>query len=141
MIRRPPKSTRTATLFPDTTLCRSAQRRGRLRVFVDIELDDLELAGILGGDLFEDRRNHATGAAPLRPEVDQHWLCVAGGFDVLFETRVRNSRNMFTHGLVPRRKDEQENARTLRKWGGSSLTAAAQKARQTGMINLYTTGK
>src|SRR3546814_18956761 len=77
----------------------------------------------------------------LRQEVDQHWLCVAGGFDVLFETRVRNSRNMFTHGLVPRRKDEQENARTLRKWGGSSLTAAAQKARQTGMINLYTTGK
>jgi hypothetical protein len=27
------------------------------------------------------------------------------------------------------------------KWGGSSLAAAAQKARQTGMINLYTTGK
>src|SRR3546814_11455789 len=27
MIRRPPRSTRTATLFPDTTLCRSPARR------------------------------------------------------------------------------------------------------------------
>src|SRR3546814_5660281 len=27
MVRRPPRSTRTYTLFPDTTLCRSFQRR------------------------------------------------------------------------------------------------------------------
>src|SRR3546814_11940332 len=30
MIRRPPKSTRTETLFPDTTLFRSDRHRGRL---------------------------------------------------------------------------------------------------------------
>src|SRR3546814_19983702 len=38
MIRRPPRSTRTDTLFPYTTLCRSLNERRKLRVFNDQEL-------------------------------------------------------------------------------------------------------
>src|SRR3546814_5030045 len=49
MIRRPPRSTRTDTLFPYTTLFRSRLRRARhalvLRLVADLGVDDvLELA-------------------------------------------------------------------------------------------------
>ncbi len=39
-------------------------------VVVDVELDDLQLVLVLGGDLLEDRRDHLAGPAPLCPEVD-----------------------------------------------------------------------
>src|SRR6266571_525397 len=42
------------------------------RVGIDIELGDTDLLALLAGDLFEDRRDHATRAAPRRPEVDEH---------------------------------------------------------------------
>src|SRR3546814_21088877 len=42
MIRRPPRSTRTDTLFPSTTLFRSRLVHGGLRGFQIVELDDLE---------------------------------------------------------------------------------------------------
>src|SRR3546814_7674414 len=41
MIRRPPRSTRTDTLFPYTTLFRSLDRHGRARVSLRLEQGDL----------------------------------------------------------------------------------------------------
>src|SRR3546814_12052022 len=62
MIRRPPRATRTDTLFPYTTLCRSfAIRKPAVAVFT---LDDYVAAGIMTADQAEilrqavaDRRN------------------------------------------------------------------------------------
>jgi len=45
--------------------------RGGLLVLVDVELDDLQGAVALVGDLLEDRSDDAAGAAPGCPEVDQ----------------------------------------------------------------------
>ena len=45
--------------------------RRRLLVLVDVQLHDAQI-GALGGDLLEHRRDHAAGAAPGRPEVDEH---------------------------------------------------------------------
>src|SRR5687767_11043852 len=58
-------------------------RRDRIRV--DVELRDLELV-VLGGDLLEDGADHPAGAAPGRPEVDEHRL--VGLQDLLFEIRI-----------------------------------------------------
>src|SRR3546814_16906423 len=44
MIRRPPRSTRTDTLFPCTTLCRSIDIDRRLVTVVDVERRHLEAA-------------------------------------------------------------------------------------------------
>jgi hypothetical protein len=41
-------------------------------VLIDIELDDLDLAVELLGDLLERRRYLPAGAAPFGPEVDHH---------------------------------------------------------------------
>src|SRR3546814_12481124 len=49
MIRRPPRSTRTDTLFPYTTLCRSPARAGEVGVAVD-QLGDLQRRGDLPGN-------------------------------------------------------------------------------------------
>src|SRR3546814_5227019 len=48
MIRRPPRSTRTDTLFPYTTLFRSATAGGAVAVISEAAIR--ELAGIRGGD-------------------------------------------------------------------------------------------
>src|SRR3546814_16215091 len=53
MLRRPPRSTRTDTLFPYTTLFRSIDRHRRGPRYVAIE----------------DRRAHATRAVTLHPAV------------------------------------------------------------------------
>jgi hypothetical protein len=46
-----------------------------LRVFVDIDLGDGQLAVIFAGELFERGRDHAAWAAPFRPEIhnDRHF--------------------------------------------------------------------
>ena len=49
-------------------------------VLVGVDLDDLDLAGVFVGHLFEHRAQRAAGAAPGRPEVDQHGLR-SGGVD------------------------------------------------------------
>ena len=48
-----------------------AEVLGSVLVFVDVELDDLELARLLDGDLLEHWANHAARTAPLCPEIDQ----------------------------------------------------------------------
>src|SRR3546814_12510156 len=57
MIRRPPRSTRTDTLFPYTTLFRSA-------VFLDIFHE--------GGDIFLDPEQYASGIAELDIDIAEH---------------------------------------------------------------------
>src|SRR3546814_7488852 len=67
MIRRPPRSTRTDTLFPYTTLFRSAHGAGRAAVLGQQAHDreeDLRLAGARLAD-------HAEGLARLDAEGDE----------------------------------------------------------------------
>ena len=45
---------------------------GGRRVLVDIQLDDLDLAGQLAREVFEVRRNRSARAAPLGPESAEH---------------------------------------------------------------------
>src|SRR3546814_15180121 len=106
MTRRPPRSTRTATLFPYTTLFRSdgsAQRptRGILRQFRQIEYQNRTTVG-------ENRRAADAGhAADLRTDrlgdnlaiaeqaVDHHRIAAIAGTDALGqapENPVRSSR-------------------------------------------------
>src|ERR1041385_4909789 len=40
---------------------------------VDVELGDLDLAIVFGGELVQDGGDHFAGTAPFGPEVDQHW--------------------------------------------------------------------
>src|SRR3546814_380142 len=77
MIRRPPRSTRTDTLLPYTTLCR-AKRRRRLALGAALgghhvgELDD-DLAAFAGG---ESRRGHGYGQSRSGRRGEQlslHW--------------------------------------------------------------------
>src|SRR3546814_2532545 len=63
MIRRPPRSTRTDTLFPYTTLFRSDQDSGRRRLH-----DEGEALVCVGGD---DNRNRQTGLQALRLGVER----------------------------------------------------------------------
>src|SRR3546814_10280049 len=65
MVRRPPRSTRTYTLFPYTTLFRSRDpRRDEAREFLDILERLIETAKQrAGGEDREDDRHHRGGAA------------------------------------------------------------------------------
>src|SRR3546814_14504125 len=61
MIRRPPRSTRTDTLFPYTTLFRSGQRRDAVAVFGKLELLEHRIgrAAMRGRGAESDRCGHA----------------------------------------------------------------------------------
>src|SRR3546814_7787585 len=54
MIRRPPRSTRTDTLFPYTTLFRSPRRRLDMRIIAYVPIDPVLARGL--ADIVEDRR-------------------------------------------------------------------------------------
>src|SRR3546814_12314984 len=58
MIRRPPRSTRTDTLFPYTTLFRSLQRHALNKVLVVIVAGFPETADTYGKLVSNDRRTH-----------------------------------------------------------------------------------
>ena len=45
-----------------------------LGLLVGVELDELEAAGVVGLELLEDRAERLAGAAPRRPDVEQHRL-------------------------------------------------------------------
>src|SRR5206468_2002713 len=47
---------------------------GQVLVLVGVDLDDLDVAGVLIGYLFEDRTQRAARAAPGSPEVHQYRL-------------------------------------------------------------------
>src|SRR4051794_19877455 len=44
-----------------------------LRILVDVDLGDLQLAFLLVGDLLQMRSDHLAGLAPLGPEIDEDW--------------------------------------------------------------------
>src|ERR1035437_10046845 len=44
---------------------------GDVEVVVDVQLGDVQLARLLGGDLFEHRSDHFARATPFGPEVHQ----------------------------------------------------------------------
>lgn len=60
-------------------------------VLVDIDFHDVQAALVFAGDFVQDRRNHAAGAAPFSPVVDEHWgrgfedVLVEGGVGGVFD--------------------------------------------------------
>src|SRR5213076_1355244 len=50
----------------------NAESSGRDRIGINVKLGDLHFFALLVRDLFEYRSDHPTGAAPGRPEVDEH---------------------------------------------------------------------
>src|SRR5204862_387236 len=98
----------TLALGPDESLhrlalvehhqCRDAHHvvaHRRLRVVVDVELDNAQLALVLGGDLLERRRDHLARTAPLGPEIDEDGRFRAP--DRLVERVVRKIRHVGAH--------------------------------------------
>src|SRR3546814_1572477 len=81
MSRRPPRSTRTDTLFPYTTLCRSAAQSEAVHLDRQ-ERQQRRLAQQLGAILEADAAR-AGGIGVERPEVAMHQNAVA---DVLHQT-------------------------------------------------------
>src|SRR3546814_1762196 len=79
MIRRPPRSTRTDTLFPYTTLFRSAHRH-LVRRFRARDAGVIDLATVDGRDL---ARQHAAGAGDpgRRPQRDRNEEDTGTAFD------------------------------------------------------------
>src|SRR3546814_16180811 len=69
MIRRPPRSTRTDTLFPDTTLCRSSDEAGRHRIGNPIDGD-----GAVAGDI--DGDHGEIGGSPCGQRLEYPAFCI-----------------------------------------------------------------
>src|SRR3954468_18860821 len=59
---------------------------------VDVELADLQLALVFGGELVDERRDGAAGPAPGGPEIDQDGL--GGGQDLALEVFVGKGRHV-----------------------------------------------
>src|SRR3546814_9734067 len=68
MIRRPPRSTRTDTLFPYTTLFRSIQGNG----FLQVEMPDGTFAYTRDGNLQKDQNGQlvTAGGYPIQPPIN-----------------------------------------------------------------------
>src|ERR1700746_796715 len=66
-----------------------------LRVLLDVQLDHVDLVGVLLGDLLEDRGNHAARAAPLGPVVHDDRLAVLD--DLGIESRIGHDLG-YAHG-------------------------------------------
>src|SRR5581483_4314309 len=75
-----------------------AELLGDLRVLIDVDLRDLQLALLLAGDLLDDRRDHAARAAPGRPEIDEDRLLC--GQHLVLERAVGHRKGRSRHGLV-----------------------------------------
>src|SRR3546814_2422467 len=71
MIRRPPRSTRTDTLFPYTTLFRSMKRERLLPIAGEyatlFEFDAVFMISALNGSGCDDLRRHLAGRMPTGP--------------------------------------------------------------------------
>src|SRR3546814_15347017 len=104
MIRRPPGSTRTDTLFPDTTLFRSVEHMQRSHgALAEHEFDLSNFARILHDSAFEvaaGGHDDALGRGQ-RPEARQRlYIAVPPG---LIAARGKNSGR---HGLIPSARSE-----------------------------------
>src|SRR3546814_17779489 len=77
MIRRPPRSTRTDTLFPYTTLFRSRMRRGGEQVVRHVHVDNRGGQAVIAENVHNggkgngktDDQSHATGEAGIGPAL------------------------------------------------------------------------
>src|SRR3546814_4392606 len=72
MIRRPPRSTRTDTLFPYTTLFRSDATAGRVDAGQAQRIPDRAAAGRPGGPAVRRRHRRGRGRAGCRPRSEEH---------------------------------------------------------------------
>lgn len=72
----------------------------RVRALVNVQLDDLQFAGIFLRDLIHRGRQDAAGPAPLGPKVDHHRLRFAGFKHLRLKIRVVHNSNILTH-LAP----------------------------------------
>jgi hypothetical protein len=59
-----------------------AELGGDFRVFVDVDLHDLHLAGHLVGNFLKARGDHLARAAPFGPEINDHGLCRIENFSL-----------------------------------------------------------
>src|SRR2546426_8853783 len=78
-----------------------------LWILVRVQLDERDLARVLLRELFDDRRDRATGRAPLRPEVYDH-ICMLfddpvefGVGDMNGFVRCGNRNLLVWHDLAP----------------------------------------
>ena len=71
---------------------------GQIVVFIDVDLADFHLAGILGSDLIDRRSHHPAWAAPLSPEVNQNRL--RGIQNFLIESRIRKNQCIGTRHIL-----------------------------------------
>src|SRR5690606_10154825 len=92
-----------------------AQLGGHACVLIDVDLGDLQRAGLLFGDFIEDRCDHAARSAPDGPEVDQdrhigleHFLIERG---IAARYGLRQARNSSVTGCPPARGSRYENVR------------------------------
>jgi hypothetical protein len=71
----------------------NAEFGGDIHILIDIELYNLDLAGMFASDFFHRRRKHVAGAAPIRPEIDHDGLGLASFNDVGLEASVTYGLN------------------------------------------------
>src|SRR5258706_7230815 len=68
-----------------------------IRVFVDVQFHDFDLARVCGRDFRDSWRKHQAGPAPFRPKIHHYWLGVAGVDYLGLKSAVRNSVNIVCH--------------------------------------------
>src|SRR3546814_18795763 len=93
MIRRPPRSTRTDTLFPDTTLCRSLEHMSALSD-ISVTMDVAGRATVKLGS--------ASGPVFVTPGVDPGKILYSRNVDGAVSYGLR--RNGVTQSVSPERK-------------------------------------
>src|SRR3546814_15553735 len=117
MIRRPPRSTRPYTLFPYTTLCRSARQSERGKELADLHRDS---AGGRLDDHALDGRKVAGHESPYAVANDKIALCWRLGRD----SAPAHSPTAFKAAAVPSRATASEYAR----WKRANAAAPASPA-------------
>src|SRR5690606_4224240 len=77
------------------------EARRRLLVVVDVDLDELDAAGVIVRELVHDRPDHLAGAAPFGPEIDQYGD--VGGQYLGLEIGIADMEHIVAHGLLLKR--------------------------------------
>ena len=76
---------------------------GHVRVGVDVDLTDFDLARVFCGNLLEDGGNHLAGATPLSPKIHQHGQ--VAGEHLRVEVVVGHVQNVSAHRYSVVRQD------------------------------------